>query len=140
MLWSIAFISLFTCIAFVLGLAVILTVKAYSVILPFSLIFLFAYVLIVILVLLVEVLSFKNSGIAINGNKVTIYNGSIFKTCTVINAKHLIGVEDITTPLRKKAGIYTYALHIRTNSQTNEIKVKNLPESVGSQLQNLVKY
>ena len=139
-LWTIGFISMFTCLAYLLGLAVILTVKAYSIILSFTVVLFFAYVLIVAFVMVIELLSFKNSGLAINGDKITIYNGSIIKTCTVINAKNLIGVQDITTPLRKKAGIYTYVLHIRTNSLTNEIKVKNLPKEVGSQLQNLVKY
>jgi uncharacterized membrane protein YdbT with pleckstrin-like domain len=88
----------------------------------------------------IEYLSYKNSGIAIDGDKITVYNGSIIKTCTVIYAKNLIGVEDITTPLRKKAGVYTYALHIKTNSLTNEIKVKNLSKTVGEELKKLIKY
>ncbi len=139
-LWKTAFISLFSGICYLLGLAIVLTLKAYSVILPFSLILLFIYAIIVAMVMIVECFAYKNNGVAINGNKITVYNGSIVKTCTIINAKNLIGVEDITTPLRKKAGIYSYNLHIKTNALTNEIMIKNLPETVKEPLQSLVKY
>lgn len=138
--WTLAFITLFACIGYFIGLGVILTLKAYSAILPFSLILLFAYLVVALFVIGIEYLSYKNSGIAIDGDKITVYNGSIIKTCTVIYAKNLIGVEDITTPLRKKAGVYTYALHIKTNSLTNEIKVKNLSKTVGEELKKLIKY
>ncbi len=68
--------------------------------------------------------SFKNSGIAINDSKITAYSGGFTRVITIFMRKNLIAVEDKTTPLRKKAGITTLILHIRTNALSNEFEVQ----------------
>lgn len=68
--------------------------------------------------------SFKNSGIATDTNKITAYSGGFTRVITVFMRKNLIAVEDKTTPLRKKAGITTLVLHLRTNALSNEFEVQ----------------
>ena len=68
-------------------------------------------------------LAYINNGIATQGDKITVYNGSFIRNIAVFKAKHLVAVEDATTPLRKKAGITSLILHIKTNAQTNEVRV-----------------
>ena len=73
--------------------------------------------------LLSAALNYQTSGLAINNGKITAYSGGFVKTVTVLMNKNLIAVADVTTPLRKKAGIATFVLHLKTNAQSNEIKV-----------------
>ena len=139
-LWSIGFLSIFLGVAYLTALSVILAVKGYRVILPLTLILAFIYLITVLTIMLISVLSYKNNGIAFNQDKITIYNGSITKTCTVIKKGNIIAIEDLTTPLRKKAKIYTYVIHFRTNDLTNEIKVKNVSNETADKLLKLLKY
>jgi ATP-dependent Zn protease len=78
-------------------------------------------------------LSYKNNGIAIRDDKITVYGGGFTRTYTVIKANTIIGVETITTPLRKKSGIYSFKIHFRTNDESNVINLKNVDESVSSE-------
>jgi hypothetical protein len=50
----------------------------------------------------------------------------------------LVAIEDVTTPLRARAGIYTVVLHIRTNEATNEIKVAMLDKTAVEMLRALL--
>ena len=68
-------------------------------------------------------LSYKNAGLAISEDRITVYCGGYQKRIVTILRRSLIAIEDVTTPMRAKAGVYTLILHIRTNAQTNEIKV-----------------
>lgn len=68
-------------------------------------------------------LSYKTNGLAVKDGKITVYSGGFTKTVTVFLAKHLIAVADVTTPLRKKRGITSLVLHLKTNAMSNEIKV-----------------
>ena len=90
--------------------------------------------------MIVSLLSYKNNGIAISDDKITVYNGAVVRTCTVIKANTIIGIESITTPLRKKNGIYIYLIHFRSNDQTNVIKLNNVDESISNKLQEIVKF
>ena len=83
-------------------------------------------------------LNFKTSGIAFNNDKVTVYSGGMNKTITVFKTINLVSVEDITTPLRKRKGIITLVLHLKTNSHSNEIKVQIQKDSLTTQLENLL--
>ena len=69
------------------------------------------------------VLSYQNNGIAINDGKITAYYGGFTKNVTVFMARNLIAAENVTTPLRKKAGITSLAMHLKTNALSNEVKV-----------------
>ena len=71
-------------------------------------------------------LSYKNAGLAISEDRITVYGGGYQKRITTVLRRSLVAVEDVTTPLRARAGIYTIVLHIRTNEATNEIKVEML--------------
>ncbi len=139
-LWTIGFISIFVGLAYLITLGVILVVKAYSIVLPLTLILLFAYAVVVAFVMLLGALSYQNSGVTVKDGKITVYGGSIVKTITVINKNHLIGVEEKTTPLRKKAGISTFVFHIKTNALTNEIPVYNISSDNATSLERLLKY
>ncbi len=66
---------------------------------------------------------YKTCGLAYDDTKVTAYSGGFSKTVTVFKTKHLVAVEQVTTPLRQKAGVATAVFHVRTNALTNEVKV-----------------
>ena len=83
-------------------------------------------------------LSYKNAGIAISEDCITVYGGGYQKRITTILRRSLIAVEDVTTPMRAKNGIYTLILHIRTNAETNEIKVGMLDLASAQKLKDLL--
>lgn len=68
-------------------------------------------------------LSYKNNGLAISDGKITAYYGGFTKNITVFMSKNLIATENVTTPLRQKAGIASLVMHLKTNALSNEIKV-----------------
>ncbi len=139
--WALFGLGVFTAVAFGIVLAdlMVLSVHVYvSLIVLVGIIALFA--LISILITTSGLLAYKNNGIAIDGGKITATSGSFFKKTTVIYSNNIVAVEDITTPLRKKNGIYSYKIHFRSNAQTNVIKVENLDECLINELRGLIKY
>ena len=68
-------------------------------------------------------LSYRTNGIALDGQKITVYSGGFLKNITVFKAKSLVAVENVTTPLRKKRGIASVVMHLKTNAHSNEVKV-----------------
>ncbi len=92
-----------------------------------------------ILKLVSAVLSYKNNGLAINNGKITAYYGGFTKNVTVFKAKNLIAAESVTTPLRKKAGISSLVMHLKTNALSNEIKVHIQKEELSDELEKLLK-
>ena len=68
-------------------------------------------------------LAYQNNGLCVSNGKITAYYGGFTKIVTVFMAKNLIAAENVTTPLRKKAGITSLVLHVKTNAVTNEVKV-----------------
>jgi uncharacterized membrane protein YdbT with pleckstrin-like domain len=70
--------------------------------------------------------------------KITAYCGGFTKKVTVFKAQNLISVEDVTTPLRKKAGITSLVMHLKTNATSNEIKVHIQDDAVVTQLEGLL--
>ena len=82
--------------------------------------------------------AYQINGIAINNGKITAYSGGFTKNITVFMAKNLVATEDVTTPLRKKAGITSLVMHLKTNALSNEVKVHiqedALAETMGQML------
>ncbi len=107
---------------------------------------LFAVVLLTTLAILIlltvkivsAILNYKNNGLTINDGKITAYSGGFTRNITVLMAKNLIAVEDITTPLRRKAGITSFILHLKTNAHSNEVKVHIQKEAISKELENLL--
>lgn len=69
------------------------------------------------------ILAYKTNGIAVSEDKITTYSGGFTKNVTIFKSKNLVAVESVTTPLRQKAGITSFVLHLKTNETSNEVKV-----------------
>lgn len=85
-----------------------------------------------------DVLSYRNNGLAIHGDTVTVYSGGYTKVVAVFKSKNLIAVADVTTPLRKKKGIASLVLHIKTNATSNELAVHIQKDSLSERLEKLL--
>ena len=83
-------------------------------------------------------LAYRINGITVNNKKVTVYNGSFTKNVTVFMAKHLVAVENVTTPLRQKAGIASLVMHLKTNEASNEVKVHIQKDSLSEETEKLL--
>ncbi len=83
-------------------------------------------------------LSYQNNGLAINNGKITAYYGGFTKNVTVFMSKNLIAAENVTTPLRQKAGITSLVMHLKTNALSNEIKVHIQKDELSEQLEKLL--
>ncbi|MBE6664953.1 MAG: hypothetical protein E7603_01855 [Ruminococcaceae bacterium] len=94
--------------------------------------------LILIIKLLSAVLSYQINGLAINNGKITVYSGGFTKRVTVLMTKNLIAVANVTTPLRKKAGITSLVMHLKTNAQSNEVTVHIQDDTLTDKLENLL--
>ena len=94
---------------------------------------------IVILIKLASaVLAYHTNGIAVEDGKITAYSGSFNKNITVFMPKHLVAVENVTTPLRKKRGIASLVMHLKTNESSNEVKVHIQKDSLSDDLEKLL--
>ncbi|MBE7065379.1 MAG: hypothetical protein E7384_06170 [Ruminococcaceae bacterium] len=80
-------------------------------------------------------LSYQNNGIAVSDDKITAYYGGFVKNVTVFNSQNLIAVEDVTTPLRKKKGIASLVMHLKTNALSNEVKVHIQKDEISEELE-----
>ncbi len=83
-------------------------------------------------------LSYQNNGLAIRDGKITAYSGGFTKRVTVFMSKNLIATENVTTPLRKKAGIASLVMHLKTNELSNEIKVHIQEDTLTEALEQLL--
>lgn len=84
------------------------------------------------------VLSYQNNGIAIKNGKITAYYGGFTKNVTVFMARNLISAENVTTPLRQKAGITSLVMHLKTNALSNEVKVHIQNNALSEELEKLL--
>lgn len=84
------------------------------------------------------ILSYQTNGLAINNDKITAYYGGFTKNVTVFSSKNLIAAESITTPLRKKAGISSLVMHLKTNAISNEIKVHIQKDTLSNDVEKLL--
>ena len=83
-------------------------------------------------------LSFQNNGLAISSGKITAYYGGFTKNITVFMSRNLIAAENVTTPLRQKAGITSLVMHLKTNALSNEIKVHIQKDTLSDDLEKLL--
>ena len=83
-------------------------------------------------------LCYQNSGLAVCDGKITAYYGGFTRNVTVFMAKNLIAAENVTTPLRQKAGITSLVLHLKTNAFSNEIKVHIQKAALAEELERLL--
>ncbi len=83
-------------------------------------------------------LSYQNNGIAINDNRITAYYGGFTKNVTVFMSKNLIAAENVTTPLRKKAGITNLVMHLKTNELSNEIMVHIQDDKLAERIEQIL--
>ena len=81
---------------------------------------------------------YHTNGIAVENRKITVYSGGFTKNVTVFMAKHLIAVENVTTPLRKKRGIASLVIHLKTNELSNEVEVLIQKDSLAEKLEELL--
>jgi len=94
---------------------------------------------IVILVKLISAaLAYHTNGIAVEDGKITAYSGGFNKNITVFMAKHLVAIENVTTPLRKKHGIASLVMHLKTNALTNEVKVHIQQDTLSHDLEKML--
>ncbi|MBE6608938.1 MAG: hypothetical protein E7633_10345 [Ruminococcaceae bacterium] len=83
-------------------------------------------------------LSYQTNGIALNNGKITAYSGGFTKNITVFMAKNLIATENVTTPLRKKTGISSYVLHLKTNALSNEVRIHIQKDEFSKEIEKLL--
>lgn len=83
-------------------------------------------------------LAYQINGVAISEGKMTVYSGGFTKNVTVFKTKSLIAVESVTTPLRKRAGIASLVMHLKTNAESNEVKVHIQSHTLSEQLEGLL--
>jgi len=94
--------------------------------------------LVFVIKLISAVLSYHTNGIAVESEKLTAYSGSFSKNITVFMAKHLVAVESVTTPLRKKHGIASVVIHLKTNKASNEVKVHIQKDTLPAELEKML--
>ncbi len=139
--WTSFFIAVFSVLTIIIVALELALFKVHiDTILTVVLVLTLSVLLVLAFVLLGGLFEYLNNGITINGDKLTVINGGFTKKTTVIHRKHVIGIEDITTPLRKKVGVYSFKIHFRANDETNVIKLKNVDESLIEELRNVVIY
>ena len=109
-----------------------------SVILTVALAIIAAGSVIFIVKALSAALSYQTNGLAVNGGKITAYYGGFMKNITVFMSKNLIAAEDVTTPLRKKKGITSLIMHLKTNALSNEIKVHIQKDTLSDDMEKLL--
>ncbi len=95
-------------------------------------------VIIIAIKALSAALSYQNNGIAISNGKITAYYGGFTKNVTVFMARNLIAAENVTTPLRKKKGITSLVMHLKTNALSNEVKVHIQNSTLSGELERLL--
>ena len=83
-------------------------------------------------------LSYQTNGLAVNDGKITAYYGGFIKNVTVFMAWNLIAAENVTTPLRHKAGITSLVMHLKTNALSNEIKVHIQKDTLSDDMEKLL--
>ena len=83
-------------------------------------------------------LSYQTNGLAVNNGKITAYYGGFIKNVTVFMARNLIAAENVTTPLRQKAGVTSLVMHLKTNALSNEVKVHIQKDTLSDDIEKLL--
>ena len=93
---------------------------------------------VIVFKLISALLSYHTNGLSVHDGKLTVYSGGFRKIITVFMSKHLVAVENVTTPLRKKHGIASVVMHLKTNESSNEVKLHIQRESLSEELEELL--
>ena len=109
-----------------------------TVILTVALAMLSVALFVLLLKLVSAFLGHRTNGIAVRGDKLTVYSGGFNRHVTVFMAKHLVAVERVTTPLRAKRGIASVVMHLKTNEHSNEVKVHIQQDTLANELQKML--
>ena len=122
--WFLLIFGIITGITLLLAVTVMLILNvAWPIICAVAFSILGVGIAVVALKMVSAILAYRINGLAINSGKITAYGGSFTKTVTVFMARNLVSVENITTPLRNKNGIASLVMHLKTNDESNELKV-----------------
>lgn len=136
---SIAWISTFVLFEIIFAIPM-LYYQMYEVFVACSL-FVFGFFSLFYMVFIVEkVFEYKNQGVTINNDVLTLFYGGFIRETVVINKQNVIGIDKITTHFRKKKDIYSYIVHIKTNANTNTIKVNNVDINETEHIYKLLRY
>ncbi len=104
--------------------------------------FVLAFLGVALIVILIKfasaILSYHTNGIAIENGKLTVYSGGFARGITVFKSKNLIAVENVTTPLRKRRGIASLVMHLKTNALSNEVKVHIQKDTLSDELEKML--
>ena len=137
--WYLLILSIVTGVILLQAVAIMLVFHApVSAILAVSLAIAGAGMVVLVIKLVSAALSYQINGLALNRGKITTYHGGFTKNITVFMAKNLIAAENVTTPLRKKAGITSLVMHLKTNALSNEIKVHMQKDSLSEEMEKLL--
>lgn len=137
--WFLLILGIVTGISLLSTVAILLIFSApASVISAVALSIVGAAIIVVLAKLVSAVLSYRNNGLAISNGKITAYCGGFTRNVTVFMAKNLIAVENVTTPLRKKCGIASLVMHLKTNALSNEVKVHIQKDALSEDLEKLL--
>ena len=137
--WFLLILSIVTAIVLVVAISVMLIFEtAFSVLAAVTVAVISVAIAVFAVKALHAVFSYKTNGLAVHDGKITAYNGGFCKNITVFMAKNLIAVEDVTTPLRKKKGITSLAMHLKTNALSNEVKVHLQKDALLEELEKLL--
>jgi putative membrane protein len=138
--WFTFFLSVVTGTALLIAIALLMIFQVpSSVIAGVSLGVAGAFVAVLAVKALHAAFSYQNSGLGISKGKITAYYGGFTRNITVFMAKNLIAAENVTTPLRKKAGITSLVMHLRTNALSNEVKVPMQEDQLSEEMERLLR-
>ena len=109
-----------------------------AIILPVALGIIGASIFIMAIKAIDSLLAYQNNGIAIRDGKITAYYGGFTKNVTVFKSLNLVAAENVTTPLRKRAGIASLVMHLKTNAASNEVKVHIQDDASAREIEDLL--
>lgn len=79
-----------------------------------------------LMILLGGIMAKKTNSVSVLEDKISIHTGAFSKKIVVVFKKNIIAIEDVSTPLRRRKGIFSYIIHYHNNSTMNTIKVLNV--------------
>ena len=134
--WFFLIFGIITTVTVTLAVSIMLIFNTpASVVLAVALSALAAAIVVLIIKSVSAALSYQTSGLSIKDGKITAYAGGFIKNITVFMARNLISVENVTTPLRRKNGIASLVMHLKTNAQSNEVKVHIQKDTLSDELE-----
>ncbi len=135
MSWTLLFFNISSAVIFSQILLWTLFAGAYRILLILGILCLCITLLVDILIIINSLLKHRTEGIGITEQSITAVHGGFSTHTNTVLKSHIIGIENVTTPMQKKRGIHTYLIHIRTNALTNVIRVQSLDSELCRELE-----